>query len=353
MQVEEMRNEREWETFLQASPKGTFYHRAIWKEVIERSFRYSPLYLTVRDESGIIVGACPGFILNSMGMSIYQSMPFSDYGGPVIAKHCIKEASSVLVAFVHSLPDIAYAKICFSDCELAQSFKSRLGRVNTGLGVFEIDLRTTPTEYIWKRVFSKNRRSKMRHLERDGYQAREARNRSDLMDFYELYCQNMRYISVSPYSYEFMENAWSLLHPQNLRIWLVGKDKPVGGIAVFKDERRTYWAYAGLHRGRDSNRHSIIPYALWKEIERAEEEGYTRVSLGGTPTDPQSPYYTQKMGLGGIFIQQEMVYLPLSPIGRILLQGRAKLSPAWNMIIRHLPKHLKRLPLNWLPALPP
>ena len=66
MYVEELKDKREWETFLKASSEGTFFHSLKWKEVIEKSFDYSPLYLTVRDPDGRIVGICPGFFVDSM-----------------------------------------------------------------------------------------------------------------------------------------------------------------------------------------------------------------------------------------------------------------------------------------------
>ena len=347
MHVEELKDEREWESFLQTSPEGTFYHSLKWKQVIERSFPNSALYLTVKDENGTIVGVCPGFVLDSIGVKVYDSMPFSDYGGPLVAAPYVQDVSSSLLNFLHgsdSKNDIAYAKILFLNRELAQWFKSPLGSVNTSKGIVEIDLHATSTDYIWNNLFSKYKRQNVRHIERDGYQVREAQNRSDLVDFYNLYYQNIKHLGASPHSYEFMENVWSVLYPQNLRIWLVGKDAPIGGAAVLKDERGTYGAYIGFERGRLNNRYSFGPYLIWKLIQRTEEEGYKHFYMGGTPSDPHSYYHIQKANFGGKFIQQETVYFPVSPIGSILLQTRAKASLAWNRIWKYLPKHLKYLP---------
>ena len=116
MRIEEMSSEREWETFVCSSDAGTFYHSLKWKEVIEKSFPHRALYLIIKDSNGTIVGICPGFILNSMHVKIFHSTPYSDYGGPVIASHCIKQASLSLQSFLQKFSsniDIAYAKICF------------------------------------------------------------------------------------------------------------------------------------------------------------------------------------------------------------------------------------------------
>jgi len=344
MYVEELKNKRDWEGFLQDSSEGTFYHSLKWKEVIEKSFPCSALYLIIKDSNGTIVGICPGFILNSMHMKIYHSMPYSDYGGPVIAKHCIKQASLSLLSFLQSGcsdKDIAYAKFCFMDDELGRFFKSLLSCVETTKGNIEIDLKATPSDFIWHQVFSKNRRRKIKLVERDGFQAREARTKSDLREFYNLYYQNMKYIGASPYPYKFMENMWGILYPDNLRIWLIEKNGIIAGDLFFKHGQKSYAAYVGLDRKQRV--HEAITYLIWKEINKAEEEGRRYVSLGSTPNDPKNSYYLQKMRFGSSFYPQKMVWYPFGSIGRVLLQTRAKAVSAWKAVRSFLPTDFKRI----------
>jgi len=351
MYVEELKNKGDWATFLQTSPEGTFYHSLKWKEVIQKSFPCSALYLTIKDVNGTIVGICPGFILGSAPLKIFCSIPYSDYGGPVIASHCIERASVSLRSFLEefcSNNDIAYAKFCFMNDKLAQPFKLPLTNVGGGKGTAEIDLRLTPSDFIWNKIFSKNRRYKIRRFERDGFIAQEARTKSDLRDFYTLYCRNMKYIGASPYPYAFMENMWSILYPENLRIWLVGNERRIGGILVVKDGQRTYWVYAGIDRKQDYKRYSVIPYLLWKEIKTAEEEGYRYISLGATPSDPNHPYYLQKMSFGSSLQKQEMVWYPFSSTGRILLQIGAITISSWKSVKSFLPTYFNRFLANKL-----
>jgi hypothetical protein len=345
MFVEELQNTKEWVGFLKDVSGGTFYHSPEWKEVIQRSFGHSPLYLAIRDEKGKLVGICPGFILDSMHLKTYCSIPYSDYGGPVIAGHCVKQASLSLLSSLQSFcsnKGIAYAKIRMMDNELARSFQFSGSLVDTSVGVVEIDLEATPSNFIWKKMFSGRIRKRIRLIERDGFQAHEARTKSDLRDFYFLYYKNMKYIGASPYNYEFMENMWNILYPENLRIWLVGKSQRIGGIAVFKHERRVYWVYVGIDR-ECSGQYSVVPYLLLKEIEKAEEEGYRYVSLGSTSSNPKDPHRLQKIGFGGLFYKQETMWYPFSSTGRILLQTRAKTISAWKTIRNFLPIDFKNL----------
>jgi hypothetical protein len=343
--VEELKNNREWEDFLQASPEGAFYHSLKWKEVIQKSFPHPALYLTIKDANGTLVGICPGFILSSMHMKIYHSIPYSDYGGPVIGRECTEQASILLRSFLQSFCSnngIAYTKICFIDGKSAQFFKLPSSHEDRSKGTMEIDLKATPSDFIWNKIFSKNRRWKIKRFERDGFQAQEARTKCDLRDFYNLYYENMKHIGASPYPYKFIENMWIILYPENLRVWLVGKEKRIGGIVCFKYGQKTYWVYAGIDRNQSYSRYSVIPYLLWKEINKAEEEDYRYVSLGGTPSDPKNPYYLQKMSFGSSFNPQEVVWCPFSSTGRILLQTRAKTISAWKTIRNFLPSNFKR-----------
>lgn len=327
---------------MQLSTDGTFYHSLKWKEVLMKSFHDSPIYLAVKDANGI-VGICPGFIRSSTHSKIYSSMPYSDYGGPVIARQCIEQASRSLREHLQrfcSSRGVAYLNISFTN-DNETFFGSPLGYVDVSQGVVEIDLERTPSHFIWNRLFSKNRRSKMRRFEGEGYQARKARTTSDLEDFYSLYYRNMKYIGVRPYPYEFLHNMWSLLYPLNLRIWLVAKEDPIGGILVLKDGRRTYWLLAGIDRRRAYAPYPIVNLLLWKEIGAAEEEGCRYVSLGATSSDPNDPYHVQKISFGGLFNQQKVVRYPCSYIGHFLLQARATAATSWRAVRRFLPRRLE------------
>lgn len=342
MHVEELKNGKEWETFLDVSPGGTFYHSLKWKKVIQVSFHHHDLYLTIRDENGTIIGICPGFILGRMRLKIYDSMPYSDYGGPVIARQCIEEASLSLQSFLQSFcsdEGIIYARFCFMDAKLGRFFRSPMGFVETTRGIMEVDLKATPPDFLWNKIFSTNLRRNIRLVERRGFQAQEARTKSDLRDFYDLYYENMKYLGANPYPYKFIENMWRILHPRYLHIWLLEKNKRVGGALLFKDNQRSYCVYAGFDR---KQRVDIINYLIWKEIRKAEKEGRRYVSLGSTPSDPRNPYYIQKLRFGSSFYQQEMIRFPIGSTGRILLQTRAKTVSAWKTINNLLPTSFRR-----------
>jgi serine/alanine adding enzyme len=340
--VEELRESKEWDTFVNQAESSTFYHTLEWRRVIENSFSHRSLYLTIRDSDGEVVGLCPGFIVRSRRAAVYDSMPYSDYGGPVIASQCFDEASTALANSLRIIcrdKRLWYAKISFMNDRAARVFESPQGYVEAGRGVVEIDLKRTTPENLWITSSFYRLRKRIRAIERDGLQAQEAVCMADLEDFYRLYNKNMRYIGASPYPRVFIENMWRMLYPRNFRIWLVGKNKRIGGIAVFKHKRTTYWAYAGIDR-RFSGKYSLVPYLVWKEINKAKEEGCRYVSLGSTSTKASNVHHIQKMSFGGSFNQQKTVWHPYNCSGLILLHMRAKTLATWEKFSSFIPNKL-------------
>lgn len=73
----------QWDEFVLNHAAGTFFHLTAWREILERSFGYQPLYLCARDGDRIR-GVLPMFLVKSLlfGRSLV-GMPTGVYGGPV------------------------------------------------------------------------------------------------------------------------------------------------------------------------------------------------------------------------------------------------------------------------------
>lgn len=73
--------ENRWDEFVENSPTATFFHKAGWKTVIERSFGHSTHYLYAEEE-GKIKGVLPLVNVNSwLFGNTLSSTPFCVYGG--------------------------------------------------------------------------------------------------------------------------------------------------------------------------------------------------------------------------------------------------------------------------------
>ena len=91
-----------WDQFVFGCPAATFFHRAGWKEVIERAFGHRTHFL-LAEENGSIQGVLPLAEINSrlFGHSL-SSLPFCVYGGIIAstlpARQALDEAAQTLAA---------------------------------------------------------------------------------------------------------------------------------------------------------------------------------------------------------------------------------------------------------------
>ena len=349
MFVEELKNTKEWEDFLKATPRGTFYHSLKWRNVMERSFSHPTIYFVVKDQNGRLVGICPTVILTSGHLRILDSLPYSDLGGPVIEKRYIKEASLSLLRFIEEFSwekGISCAKMCFLRGESEQFFKSSRCYVNNNTGVVELDLKAKPSDFIWNKIFRKKHRKKIKRFERDGFQVREASTKSDMKEFLTLYYRNIKHIGGRARPYMFFENVWNLLYPENFGILVVEKRRMVGGLAFFKHRETIYLTFLGMDRELLSSRYTVAPALYWSAIKWAEKNGFRYVCFGSTPAHPKSTReranYSQKVMFGASFLQQETVFIPFNFYAFAILLFGSKAISAWKAMRNALPAKLQQ-----------
>lgn len=91
----------DWDAFVTACPEASFFHRAGWKEVIERAFGHAMPYLYAED-AGRIIGVLPlGHVKSVLFGNSLISNPFCVYGGAVADSEAARlalEAEAVRMA---------------------------------------------------------------------------------------------------------------------------------------------------------------------------------------------------------------------------------------------------------------
>src|SRR5207248_9896426 len=77
------KQEAAWDSFVEAMPQATFFHRAGWRQVIEQSFGHRSHYIFAEQDRAI-VGVLPLIHVRSLLFgSKLISAPFCVYGGPL------------------------------------------------------------------------------------------------------------------------------------------------------------------------------------------------------------------------------------------------------------------------------
>lgn len=81
-----------WDTFVETCPEATFFHKAGWKDVIERSFGHATYYLYAETDRNIEAVLPLGHIHSRLFGNALISAPFCVYGGIAAGSEQAREA---------------------------------------------------------------------------------------------------------------------------------------------------------------------------------------------------------------------------------------------------------------------
>ena len=317
MIIEPLSDENEWEKFVAASPKGTFFHTLKWRDVLEKSFPYESSYLGIRDSNDQLIGVCPFFITKKLWpFVVLNSLPESDLGGPLFKEQYKKDVANTLRNYLKELSvgeGVTYAKMRLPDRELCECLKTKTSRVDTSSGTMILDLEMKSADFIWNNVFKHKHRKYINRFEHDGFKTNNGTDIYDLSKFYTLYQHNWRY-SGYPNNFKFFENMFNLLYPNNLTITLIEKDKECIGAGIsfiYEEKKAMYMAGVALNKNV-SSRYKIYYKLRWETIKYAYRNGYRYVSLGPTSSDSSEVHHKLKSKFGAKFNQNYILYLPFN-----------------------------------------
>lgn len=97
------KDEAAWDDYVRQCPYGSPFHQTAWKNTIEETFGYRPLYLMARDQDRIL-GVLPLFVIETVLVHrALLSTPFAVYGG------ALADSSEVQTALKEQVKTIAEA----------------------------------------------------------------------------------------------------------------------------------------------------------------------------------------------------------------------------------------------------
>ena len=265
-----------WDAFVDGSPKATAYHRHVWKQVIEESFRHQTHYLAALDGSGAVAGVLPLVHMKSaLFGNFLVSVPFVNYGGLLCDT---VEAEQALLG--------AAEKIRLS-CGAEHVELRHLGSRVTGLPAREHKVTMVlplagEAQAQWT-GFNAKLRNQVRKAEKNGLTCRIG-GRELLDDFYTVFARNMRDLGTPVYGKNFFDNVLRSL-PEAARILVValeGKTIAAGIVTWYRQSMEMPWASSiGDYK-------QLCPNNLlyWEAIQFAIGKGCTEFDFGrSTPNE--------------------------------------------------------------------
>jgi len=269
MNIELARHREPWDAYIDSAAPERFYHRWVWRDVIEETFGHRPYYLTAV-EDGAIRGILPLVSIRSrlFGNSLI-SIPFFSYGGVVADTEPAPE--SLLARAAELGRELGARHI-----ELRQGDQSAMSwPMSSSKVTMEIHLPATIDDYY--NQLSPSRRKKIRYGLRRGLRS-EWGGLEAVPIFYKIFATNMRNLGTPVYPIAFFENQMRRLREKIriLSLWDGAKPVAASFVTAHRDTLELPWA-ASLPDSRKKEAPMIMYWAL---IERAIEEGFRKVDLG-------------------------------------------------------------------------
>jgi CelD/BcsL family acetyltransferase involved in cellulose biosynthesis len=203
-----------WDRFVDQHPDSTAYHLSAWGEILQRSYRFEPMYLALEGPGGEISGILP---------LVYGR-------GPLSGARVVSLPARIQVAGPLGRSSDVEVALLGAACEIVRSGKaSRLQLRSRREGYEHVlpDLaarRAWPTwrmelpsdpDAFWERFTgrSKSLRRNVRKAQRSGVSVREGSSSGDLRRFYRLYLKTMRKHRELPRSLRQLTVSKRLLGP--------------------------------------------------------------------------------------------------------------------------------------------
>lgn len=286
----------EWNENLLRCSYSTSFQTSQWCELYKTSFQSKPFFITIKDESGIIVGQLATLLHKNynwrnsnlkkfVGGKMNLGLSLEWERGPIIHNNDLMEE-------IHKQIFLAIDKIC-----LLNNVSNIRGTspTNSNISLFpfrNVDLVKIPwSTYITKlknkdELFDsldKKTRYDIRKSEKSNLEFTIVKEKSDFIDYVKLKLKSTGNIGLKNYP-DFFERHWKLLHTNQLEHLFVAKSEGeiVSGILCSTFNRNMI-----QHGVVTSNDIPISgTFLTWKAIQWGIENGFSTYDMGGVNPSP-------------------------------------------------------------------
>lgn len=327
----------EWEAFVTATPLATGYHGWLWRQVFQRSFGHTCLYLIARRDDQV-VGVLPLVLIKSLafGRSL-TSLPFVNYGGVIAtsddaADALIDEAARIGRDHQCSHIELRHVGRRFRDLPCRQH---------------KVAMHLPLVVDLWSRLDRKVR-NQVRKAEKSGLTI--TRGGAELLpDFYTVFARNMRDLGTPVYAYRFFDEVLRASDDRAHVLVVRLGARPVAAGVTYRtgDSVEIPWASSV----RDYN--TLCPNHLlyWHALKSAVAEGCTTFDFGRSTPNEGTYKFKEQWGALPVALHWEYVMLrgdhlpdqsPRNPKFRLAIEAWKRL-PLWltkvvgPFVVRQIP----------------
>lgn len=314
----------EWDEFVQRCADATFFHRAGWKRVIEKSFGHRPYYLYA-DRDGTIEGVLPLVHVKApiLGSSL-SSVAFCVYGGPAATSDEARTALDTAARALADRLDVGYLEYRHLH---RQSYTGATEKSDLYV-TFRKAIDPDPEKNLL--AIPRKQRAMIRKAQKLGLGAELD---VDCARLFGVYSESVRNLGTPVFTRRYFDELKREFGEECETLVVTSQGKPVSGVMsfYFRDEVLPY--YGGSTRvARDL---AANDFMYWEVMRRACERGCRMFDFGRSKRGTGAFDFKKNWG----FTAQPLFYQ------YIMRRGKAPpdinpLSPKFRTFVRawkHLP----------------
>lgn len=276
--------DKRWDDFILSHPYSSIYHHRLWKELIQKTYRYQPYYFVLQNSNGIRAGAAFFLVKSKITGTRMVSLPFSDYCDPLINDQ--NEFDALFSEVIKKSKNLGASHIEFRSKFSSRQFDTCVKNETENNRNHVLELMGSLEEIENKFHDSCIRRS-IKKAGKNKIKIVCGTDQKDMRIFYEFMVLTRKRHGLPPQPYDFFYNMWELLYPQDILDVLLAtyEDRPIAGIVIVRFKDTMYYLYGGSDSNFNNKRPNHL--LLWKAIQMAHSEGLKYFDFGRTAVDNQ------------------------------------------------------------------
>jgi hypothetical protein len=263
-----------WDDLIISVENHSFFHSSYWAKVLNKSYRYKPIYFTSinRHTFSIMVPIfeIKSIITGKRGVSL----PFSDYCEPIVNGG--KDFGEILNCLIRFGEESGWEYIEFRGGE---SFFQDVVP-NSMYYIHTLDL-TRKEDDIFKSFRNSTKRN-IRKAKKEGVTVNVFNTLESIKEFYRLNCMTRKRHGLPPQPFKFFKNIHKYIISDNLGMVLLASygSQTIGGAIFFNFGAKALYKFgASDWRFQNLRGNNLI---MWEAIRHYSQQGYNEFSFGRT-----------------------------------------------------------------------
>jgi len=270
--IQLLENRADWDHYLKKAEFKTFFHTWDYREILMHNFPYlKPYYYRFLLPSSAVL--LPLFLYNEK----YSSLPFCEYGGPVLLKGTFvaEELEQELKTHLIFLPSQKLELKIHPYLFLNQKEKVEERFISEFSTYILENIQHTSLEHI-KENLRKTTRQSIIYAQRENLEVKKLEHETELKDFYAIYCATMRRNAALIMPFDYFSTLWK--NKNSLFYICLLNQNIISGIVVLVEDNFAHY-FISANDSRFSSYHSNQAL-LWQALSDLKEMKVNSLDFG-------------------------------------------------------------------------